>query len=54
MYGSWGPRFIRKEEQTVRLTDIIKVPSEATHIGIHLIPRELGGGAVIITAKSLD
>lgn len=54
MYGSWRPRFVRKEEQTVRLTDVIKLPSDTTHLGIHTIPRELGGGVVIITAKSLD
>ena len=41
------------EELVLPVLPVIELPSDATHLGIHTIPRELGGGAVIITAKSL-
>lgn len=53
MYDSRRRIFFGKEQQTIGSADKIEVPNNATHIGIHSIPRELGGGAVMITGKTL-
>lgn len=52
-YKHWGGFYLSQEEQTLSSLAKIKVSPEATHIGMHVIPNELGGGVVLCTAKRI-